>query len=239
MTIPVIINNRDLLTWPRAMVEKIKTYNNTGEIIIVDNGSTWEPLLEWYSSKPCEIVYCKNLGHKGPWLSGIINRLNSEYYVVSDPDLGLDDTPADTLMYLYEKMNRLKLDKIGLGLNWKLTGVNSPFYNHLLDYEGRRWGNSRIIDEIYLDVPVDTTFALYKSSKRFIGGASTSHPYIAKHYPWYFTNEERENNSEFMYYLNNATFSSTSKKFLKIAAPRATVKSIFNKLSVMLGNVSR
>ena len=227
------------MTWPKAMVEKIRTYDNAGDIIIVDNGSTFEPLLDWYRSGPCEVVFCKNLGHKGPWLSGVVKKLNSEFYVVSDPDLGLEDTPADTLVFLAEKMKRLKLTKIGLGLDWKLTDINSPFYNHLINYEGKRWGNSRIQDDIYLDIPIDTTFALYNDKKHFIGGASSGFPYIAKHYPWYFTNEERKNNVEFMYYLNHATFSSSYKKFLNLTSSQPIMTRLVNKLSILLGNVSR
>lgn len=228
-----------MLTWPKAMVGKVKSYDEAGDIIIVDNGSTYEPLLDWYNSKPCDIVYCKNLGHKGPWLSGVVDKINSKYYIVTDPDLGLDDTPKDTLTYMLEKMDRLKLEKIGLGLDWKLTRENSPFYDHLLKYEGARWSNSRIQDDVYLDIPVDTTFALYRDRRRFIGGASTGYPYIAKHYPWYFTNEERENNTEFMYYLNHASASSSTRRFLKIKASQPVLKIVFDKLSVKLGNISR
>ena len=86
MKIPVIINNRNLLTWTKSMVEKIKTYDNVGDVIIIDNKSTYEPLLEWYKTNPCEIVYCDNLGHYGAWNSGIVNKLNCEYYVVSPSD---------------------------------------------------------------------------------------------------------------------------------------------------------
>lgn len=239
MRIPVIINNRDLITWPKAMVEKIRTYDNTGDIIIVDNGSTYEPLLDWYRSKPCDIIYCKNLGQKGAWLSGVVKKLDSEYYVVSDPDLGLDDTPQDTLLYLVEKMNQLELKKIGLGLDWKSIGRSSPFYNSIMEYEGNRWKNSRINNNVYLDIPVDTTFALYKNKKHFIGGASTGYPYTAKHYPWYFTNEKRQDNYEYMYYLTNASFSSSTKKFLKLTSSQNLLDRLVNKLSILLGYVSR
>jgi GT2 family glycosyltransferase len=54
--IPIIIMNFNLLTWPNQMVEDIKKFDNVGDIIIFDNGSTYEPLLEWYSTKPCEII---------------------------------------------------------------------------------------------------------------------------------------------------------------------------------------
>ena len=65
-------------------------------------------------------------------------------------------------------------------------------------------------------VGMDTTFSLYASSNYFIGGGCTSGDYSAKHYPWYFTHEGRENNEEFMYYLNNASTSSSYKTFLKL-----------------------
>lgn len=215
--IPVVINNRDLLTWPKKMVEKLQTFNNIGDIIIVDNDSRYEPLTEWYKTLPCEIVYTqKNLGHVGAWASGVINKLNSKYYVVSDPDLGIDDLPLNTLDYLLENLQKHNLQKIGLGLEWEITPSNSPYYNHIMSYEKPRWDNSRNVNGIYLDIQIDTTFALYAKDSYFIGGASTGKPYIAKHYPWYMTTEERKNNDEFMYYLNRANSSSSYKTFLKI-----------------------
>ena len=54
MGIPVIINNRNLLTWPKAMVRDLSKWEGIGDIYIVDNGSTYEPLLEWYATNPCK-----------------------------------------------------------------------------------------------------------------------------------------------------------------------------------------
>ena len=214
MKIPVIINNRNLLTWTKSMVEKIKTYDSVGEVIIIDNKSTYEPLLEWYKTNPCEIIYCDNLGHYGAWNSGIVNKLNCEYYVVSDPDLGIDETPQDSLVYLLEKLKELNLDKIGFGLDRSLVLPECPYYNHMNNWEKGRYESSRFEKDIYLDVQIDTTFALYHEKYYFIGGGSTISPYMAKHYPWYFTKEDVKNDDEFMYYLDNASSSSTCKSFL-------------------------
>jgi glycosyltransferase involved in cell wall biosynthesis len=87
MKIPVIINNINLISWPKKMVEDLKKFDNIGEIIIVDNNSTYEPLLEWYSTKPCEIIYSKNLGQSSPWINMIPEKWGFEYYVVTDSDL--------------------------------------------------------------------------------------------------------------------------------------------------------
>jgi len=211
--IPVIINNRDLLTWPRKMVEKIKTYDNVGDIIILDNGSTYKPLLDWYDTNPCTIIRGENLGHTGPWSSGLVNSLNSEYYVVTDGDMGLDNTPSNTLSYLQEKIDNFNMGKVGLGLEWRKIPENSKLYNHIQSYEKPRWDKSRIIDDLYLDIPIDTTFALYTHQHYFIGGASTTYPYVAEHFPWYFTQKELDNNYEFTYYIKNASNSSCYKTY--------------------------
>lgn len=214
--IPVIINNRDLLTWPKAMVKKLKTLDNVGDIIILDNKSTYEPLLEWYATLPCDIKYIDNLGHTAPWGSGLVNEIGSGLYVVTDSDLGIDDVPQDTLIHLKNNILKCSDGKIGLGLDWSLTPLDSPYYNHTQTYEKKRYINSRFEDGIYYGVSLDTTFSMYSKNNYFIGGSATGGSYIAKHYPWYLTNEERNNNYEFMYYIKNASNSSSYKTFLNL-----------------------
>lgn len=209
--IPVIINNRDLVTWPIAMVNKILTYDNVGQIIIVDNGSTYKPLIEWYKEqKLVKVLYCQNLGHAGAWISNAVEELGSEYYVVTDSDMGLNDTPCNTLTVLKDKLvSNPSLNKIGLGLNWQIVNKESPYYDRLNLYEKDRWEKSKIIDDIYVDVPIDTTFAMYNIKNYFIGGGSLTYPYVARHYPWELS--INHDNDEFRYYIKNASSSSSYK----------------------------
>lgn len=217
MKIPVIINNRNFLTWPKAMVERIKEYDGVGEIIIVDNDSTYPPLLEWYATNPCRIERLDtNVGMGAPWVSGVVKQLNGAPYVLTDPDLGLEETPDDTLLYLLDKLNTLQLDKVGLGLDWQIVEKKSPYYERLNLYEKSRWNNSSVKDDVYTEVQIDTTFALYNVGHYFIGGSSTTFPYVARHYPWEFSIEEARNSEEFMYYMDNATSSSSYKTLIKL-----------------------
>lgn len=214
--ISVIINNRNLLTWPRAMVERIMKYEGVGRIIILDNDSTYPPLLEYYSTKPCEIIYLhENLGHTAPWLSGVANNQKEEY-VVTDPDLDLSDTPDDSLLFLKEKMNEHNIQKIGFGLDWQSVNKNSRYYHHLQTYEKSRWEKAKEINNVFFGIDIDTTFALYhrELKQHILGGVSTGHPYIARHMPWYFSVEERIANDEFTYYLNHANSSCSYKGFI-------------------------
>ena len=218
MKIPVIINNCNLLTWPRAMVERIQRYNDVGEVIIIDNGSTYEPLLEWYETKPCMIKRTANVGHQAPWITGTIKELTKghEYYVVTDPDLDLSTTPDDTLQYLQEKLVESELPKLGLMLDLQAVKPGMIYYDYLYWYErGRRMG-SPIINDIMTRVTVDTTLAIYPAACQgyFVGGGSTLAPYHAKHMPWLFTKETLDKDAEFNYYLDNATESASIKKFL-------------------------
>lgn len=215
--IPVIINNRDLLTWPKAMVERIQRYDGVGEIIIVDNASTYQPLLDWYGTSPCKIVYGNNIGIAAPWISGTVEDLKTEYYVVTDSDMGLEDTPDNTLLYLKDKLESMKhLEKVGLGLDWQRVGEHCPYYGHLQRYEKSRWENSNVQNNVHVDVQIDTTFALYSAQRYFIGGGSTSAPYIARHYPWELSLEEARANKEFKYYIDNATLASSYKKLVSL-----------------------
>lgn len=217
MKIPVIINNRNLLTWPKAMVERIKDYDGVGEIIIVDNDSTYPPLLEWYATTPCRIEKLNtNVGIAAPWISGVVERLKNIPYVITDPDLGLEETPKDTLLYLTDKLNSLNIDKVGLGLDWQRVESKSPYYQRLHLYEKDRWQKSSIKEDVYMDVQIDTTFALYKHPVYFMGGSSVTFPYVARHYPWEFSIEEARNNEEFLYYINNATDASSYKHIITL-----------------------
>lgn len=213
MGIPVIINNRDLLTWPKAMLERIQRYDGVGEIVIVDNASTYPPLLEWYATNPCRIQRCENTGIAAPWISGVV--ANAPFYVVTDPDMGLEDTPDDTLLYLKDRMMSLNIDKIGLGLDWQRVEDKSPYYKRLHLYEKDRWEKSPVQENVHMDVQIDTTFALYRVPVYFIGGSSTTFPYVARHYPWEFSLEEARANEEFMYYMNNATSASSYKNLIQ------------------------
>jgi len=215
MNIPVIINNRNLLTWPKAMVERIKEYDGVGDVIIVDNASTYPPLLEWYATNPCTIMRLNNnVGVAAPWLAGVVGQFKDCPYVVTDPDMGLEETPNDTLLYLQDRLNSLELNKVGLGLDWQRVESKSPYYNRLHLYERDRWQKSPVKEDVALEVQIDTTFALYRLGGYFIGGGSTTFPYVARHYPWEFSIEEAKASEEFMYYMKNATSASSYKTLI-------------------------
>lgn len=210
--IDVFVINRDLVTWPRNMVNKIKLMEGINRIIVVDNDSSYEPCLEWYESdKDIEVIRLdKNVGHKCIWDLNIPGKMDSNHYIVTDPDLDISYLPNDTCVHLKECFDeRRVLKKIGLSLS--VDDVPSDTMYFFEEWEKRLWKVDG--DDKVFYAPVDTTFAYYDSSRinrYYVGGARTKPPYTAKHIPWYYTQDMLKNDDEFLYYLKNASLSSST-----------------------------
>lgn len=209
----IFIINRDLVTWPRAMVEKIKQMNGVDRIFVVDNDSSYQPCLDWYESdKDINVIKLnRNVGHKCVWDLNLPSQFNSDKYIVTDPDLDISMLPVDTCQYLKECFDeRLNLSKIGVSLSVEDVPDDSMYF--VSQWEKFIWKMKS--DEKVIFAPVDTTFAYYDSSratKYHIGGARTKPPYVAKHIPWYYTEDMLRKDDEFLFYLKNASSSSSLK----------------------------
>lgn len=221
MKIPIIINNRNLLTLPSKMVDVCKTFDDVGDVIIVDNNSTYEPLLEWYKTNPCEIVYSENNGQSCPWIINLHQKLGAKYYVVTDPDLDLSQTPKDCLLFIKDKMEKYQdYSKIGLSLyNWQVP-ENSPYHHFLKTWAIVNWDENSVSDGLLVNQLIDTTFGMYDIDKSRNSGknCATYLPYSARHVPWEMTNDVimdmKEKDFEYFYYLSSATSASSFKQFV-------------------------
>lgn len=196
------------------MVETASKFHMIDEIIIIDNDSTFEPLLDWYEQLPCRVIRENNLGHNALWKSSILDKISIPY-IYTDSDLGIDDLPYNIIEILSYKLNESSdLGKIGLKLNYEQISNDSIYFNFLKKIELPRWEKSRIYNGIYIDVHTDTTFAIYNKKNYFVGGG-TYPKYVARHYPWEFTYESLKKNDEYMFYLHNSNESSSFKQILK------------------------
>jgi len=203
--IKCFVNNRDRLTWTKALIREIERIG--GEPIIVDNASTYAPLLAWYATNPCQVIRLEsNGGSRAPWNSGVISRevKHGDFYVVTDPDLDLSGVPADALSVLRDGF-RHGTFKVGLSLEiedlprWALEcmQVNNKTLSQI---ETTYWRDK--VDEKFWRAPTDTTFAMYRnfgpmpSDHSFVDAIRADRPYTARHLPWYrsvkdFDDEDR------------------------------------------------
>ena len=209
--ITVVINNRNLLTWPRAMVEHIYRFVGLYEIVILDNASTYQPLQRWYATLPCRVIQLgSNMGHTAPWTPLAQSAILTDQYVVTDPDLDLAGVPRDVLAHLAALLDRFpQYGKMGLSLETKDYGPGHPYHKVNGHIEAICWAKP-LLEGAFRAAPIDTTFALYDKrvmNEYKICGARTDRPYTCRHLPWYIQKPD----AEFAYYLQHANSSSSYK----------------------------
>lgn len=198
----VIMFNR--LTWAKQLCEQL--VERGFEPILIDNGSTYQPLLDWYMKCPYKVHLLNNTyGHKSGWQSGIIQSYDEKYYAVTDHDLDLSSVPMDTKEYLLNELKRTNYPKVGLSLSI-IDLPSNDYAKEVIAWEAKFWWNKN--NNGFYESDIDTTFAIYDrdrlndvESDAFFTALRSPNPYTAKHMPWY--NEVGKISEEEKYYMNN------------------------------------
>lgn len=213
--IPVIINNFNRYTMLVKLIEALEKRNYTN-IYIIDNNSTYPPLLEYYKECPYKIFRLdKNLGFKALWKSKISKQLCNDYYIYTDSDVvPIEECPDNFIDKMFTLLKKYKYAyKIGLSLRidnlpdhykFKQKVINAERMDHLTKNE----------DDLYRRA-TDTTFALYRprvklSRSRYAEAYRTSHPYQAEHLPWYMNSDNLP--EEELYYIEHCMKPTTWSK---------------------------
>tara|TARA_R110000822_G_scaffold309905_1_gene440613 strand:- start:1206 stop:1901 length:696 start_codon:yes stop_codon:yes gene_type:complete len=227
--IPVFVNVYNRLATTKTLCDQISRLDGA-EIIIVDNNSDYEPLLEWYDDCPFEVLRLReNIGHHAPWLSGIVNQDQSEWYVVTDCDLDLSGVPQDLLRVLRIPFSwGSGVVKSGIGL--RIDDL-PPWQNAVVEWESRWWKRPVRNDRRFYWAAVDTTFAMYHRSTiasamevARIKSTRTGGEYQARHVPWYLdaSNLDEENRQYFATANGSNSWKPQGRKLVASYAPRST-----------------
>ena len=116
--IPIIINNFNRLTTLRLLTETLTACGYTN-IYILDNASTYPPLLEYYKTCPFTVFHLnQNLGFKALWESPLKKRFCNDYYIYTDSDvIPSDYCPKDFIDYFFKELKKHPFArKIGFSL---------------------------------------------------------------------------------------------------------------------------
>ncbi len=210
----VFINNRDYLTWTRNLVIHVAEQGH--EPIVIDNGSTYPPLLEWYSHVGFRLIRCENLGAYAFWKLGLAKE-QSEPFVVTDSDCDITGVPSDWPEVLSEGLKMFPhVSKVGLSWDETTVPTTNPWYRffHMDEFpEGSGFWHNNLLEGNWHNAPCDTSFALYRPNNSVtIDGVRKGRPYTGIHLPFHIsldpcTEEGKKTvpmTEEIAYYLEHA-----------------------------------
>jgi hypothetical protein len=201
---PVFINCRDRVTPLRALVSWLERAGHE-RIVLVDNASTYPPLLEFYDQTPHEVVKLgANLGPQAVWTARLTDFFPNCRYVLTDSDVVPDDdAPVDAVDRFGDLLDRYEdVDKVGFGLRIDDLPSEYGFRADVIDWESQFWEDE--IEPGVFRADLDTTFALYRSHvrTRTFTALRTGFPYVARHISWYIDSSNLSD--EEAYYRHHA-----------------------------------
>lgn len=194
--IPIFINNFNRLS---SLQQLIKDLEERGyyNLHIIDNKSTYPPLLEYYKDCPHRVHrLAKNLGFKAFWRSGLWYRYFRDYYCYTDSDLSLVENCPDDFMEKFYKLLKSYPEVFKVGFSLKIDDLPDHYAKKLevIEWESRFF---KVLKEkgAYI-APIDTTFALYRPFARrgkrdgSVEMLRTAYPYQCRHLPWYVNSSD-------------------------------------------------
>ena len=224
LSIPIIIINFNQLFYLKQLVDFLinRGFEN---IIIIDNLSTYPPLLEYYKTIKLKVkvkFMDENYGHNIMYHNyDAIKDYTKGYFVITDPDiLPNKNLPINFMKNMIDKLDKYfnKITKVGFALQINDIPKYFPLRDEVINWENKFWLNE-VEKECYINV-LDTTFALYKPqypfkfyNQTFLPAIRLSGPYTAKHGGWY---KDLNNLTEEEKYYQETSNASSSWNFDEI-----------------------
>lgn len=190
--IPIIINSFNRLTTLKQLISSLEERGWTN-IYILDNCSTYPPLLEYFKTIPYEVIHLPgNLGFKALWRhKPSRKRFCGDYYIYTDADLVLDkDCPSDIIERMFDLLKNKYPYAFKIGPSIRIDDL-PDCYNRkreVIEWESQFFLKP-VGDGLYR-APIDTTFALYRpriglSRRMSLESYRMAAPYQIVHLPWY------------------------------------------------------
>ncbi|MDA8874520.1 glycosyltransferase family 2 protein [Winogradskyella sp.] len=192
-TIPIIINNFNQLFYLKQLIESLQK-RGYAYIVILDNNSSYKPLLDYYKSIEEAVKIHRlssNYGHLSFWKQReLVEKYTKGYYVLTDPDIvPLAECPDDFLKTMVKLLDKA-YDRTKVGFSLKLDDIpdSNPQAQTIKNWEAQFW-IAKIYPQAY-KAEIDTTFALYRpgytyKKQNFTKAWRTDYPLQAIHGGWY------------------------------------------------------
>lgn len=205
--VPVYIINRNRISSLVKLVNWLLTAG-TKEITIIDNDSTYPPVLDYYEHLPLGVVVIRNR-NQGPtvfWELGLYKQ-QSNYYVVTDADVvPAEGCPVDLIEKLKSILaRRPEAKKVGPGLRTDNLPDSFARKREVITWE-QRFTEREAESGVY-HAQIDTTFAIYQPYANWTGpdkNLRLAPPYVFEHVPWYI--DSNNLSEEEQYYRDHVEY---------------------------------
>ena len=192
-------------------------------ICVIDNQSSYEPLLDFYDSPAMEgiqIFYAgSNLGHEAFWRLDFHLRQKSRF-IYTDADICPDkDCPLDLVKKMHEVADRFPPPGAKVGPAIRIDNI-PPSYaqrEHMRVCESDYWQRKYPENDCW-NAALDTTMALYESGwtrwplaeQGGVPHVRLDFPYVVEHRPWYVDSNNLPDEEKFYRAHANSAFSSSA-----------------------------
>lgn len=168
LDIPIFINNRDRVDCPKNLIDWLL---NAGyrRIYILDQGSTYPPLLEFYETLRREqrvhVFRMKNLGFQAMWKSGVLEDLDIRTpYVYADSDVLPAISEERGRFFIQELLRTLK--------KYPLVKKAAPMIRTEDIRQSLSLNTVEKVPFMQIDLneiaaPSDTSFAVYRDARHY------------------------------------------------------------------------
>ena len=212
--IKVFITVFNRVTW---LIPLCEDFVKAGcEVILIDNKSTYPPLLEWYKTCPYKVIYMnKNELAWAFFTTDLYKQYKDRYFIISDSDMDISKVPSDFVNVLFKGFER------DLGSAWKVSLSyeigdlpKNKYTQDVIEYQQRYWDENTLNAAGYYRTWIDLGIALYDRTLRsdtpvkdgpvWYHALSAPRPYTARHMDWYLTEETVR--PEDYYYFEHAEY---------------------------------
>lgn len=216
MTFPIVIISFNQVSFLRSLISFLRDSGYLN-IVIIDNNSTYPPLLDYFEEIKEEVIIHKlehNYGHMVFWEQDRFFRIYGKgYYVVTDADVVPDpDCPPNFLRSFKEVLDKnIDVTKVGFSLRLDNIPASNPHREKILKWEEKFWSTKDEEGNYVADI--DTTFALYRPhdknaiAERFYKAIRMKQPFQASHGGWQL--DPKNLTEEQAYYMKHAKGSSS------------------------------
>jgi hypothetical protein len=201
--VPIFVIVHDRLTVLRQSLASYDKFIGTPfEVVLVNINSTFPELLSFIADQESGGTHvCHD--HVNTWLVGTascvqryMNSSKSRFYVVTDPDIALDDVHPEILNFYANILDtEPAINVVGPMLRIDDVPDHYALKSVVIDLHYKQFWNRVPTTRMYrgvayhvLSAEIDTTFGMYRSNypfTRLSSGVRTYAPFLARHLDWY------------------------------------------------------